>query len=80
MNAAERFVAASHAHDAARGGGLATDVVMLNPASEEPVVSRESVAGALRTVTSACDHFRHTHVLVDSSNGAKSQFGLAFEV
>lgn len=80
VNAAERFVAASHARDVeAAAATLAPDVVMLNPASEEPVVGSESVVAALRAVDSACDEFRHTHVLVDSASGAKSLFALVFE-
>lgn len=34
------------------------------------------VAAALRAVASACEQFRHTHVLVDSIDEAKSLFGL----
>jgi hypothetical protein len=80
MNAAERFVEASRAHDVlAAAAELAPDVVMLNPAAEEPVVGREPVAAALRAVDSACDEFRHTHLLVDPHTGAKSLFGLVFE-
>lgn len=80
MNAAERFIAASRAHDlAAAAAELARDVVLLNPASDDPVVGRGSVTIALRAVESACDEFRHTHLLVDSMNGARSLFGLVFE-
>lgn len=81
VNAAERFIAASRAHDVdAAAAELASDVVMLNPASDEPVVGREPVAAALRAVDAACDEFRHTHLLVDSTmTGASSLFGLVFE-
>jgi hypothetical protein len=34
------------------------------------------VAAALRAAASACEQFRHTHVLVDLNNEAKSLFGL----
>lgn len=73
-------MAASRAHDlAAAAAALAPDVVMLNPASDEPVVGRDSVAAALRAVDAACDEFRHTHLLVDLMNGTNSLFGLVFE-
>ncbi len=80
VNAAERFIAASRAHDvAAAAAELAPDVVMLNPASDEPIVGRESVAAALRAVDGACDEFRHTHLLVDAGSGTNSLVGLVFE-
>lgn len=52
-------------------------MVMLNPANDEPVVGREAVAAALREVERACDEFRHTHLLADTSAGPL--FGLVFE-
>jgi len=59
MNAAERFLAASRAHDVeAAAAELAADVVMLNPASDEAVNGRDAVAAALRGVDAACDEFR----------------------
>jgi hypothetical protein len=80
MNAVERFVAASRAHDVAGASAeLAPDVVMLNPASDEPLVGREAVANALGAVERSCDEFRHTHLLVDTSNGPAPLFGLVFE-
>ena len=58
VNAADRFVAALPADGvAAAEAELAPDVVMLNPGSDEPVVGRESGAGALRAVDCACDEF-----------------------
>jgi hypothetical protein len=77
MNAAERFWAASKAHDiSAAVSELAPDVVMLNPANDEPLVGRDAVAAALRAVGSACDEFRHTHLLADEQ---AQLFGLVFE-
>ncbi len=47
MKAAERFLVASRAHDVeAAAAELAPDVVMRNPASEEPVHGRDAVAAA----------------------------------
>ena len=47
MNAAERFLVASRAHDVeAAAAELAPDVVMRNPASEEPVHGGDVVAAA----------------------------------
>ena len=67
MNAAERFVAASRARDlGAAVRDLAPDVVMRNPATDDPVVGSEAVAAALWAVEAACDEFRHTHLLVDA--------------
>jgi hypothetical protein len=68
VNAVERFFAASRAHDVdAAVSELAPDVVMLNPATDDPLVGREAVADALRSVEAACDEFRHTHLLHDPS-------------
>ena len=79
VNAAERFIAASRAHDLdAAVAELAPDVVMLNPASDEPIAGRERVADALRAVDAACDEFRHTRLLVDSTD-APRLCGLVFE-
>jgi hypothetical protein len=78
VNAAERFLAASRARDVdAAAEQLADDVVMLNPATDDPVVGKEAVGAALRAVEEACDEFRHTHLLVDTSAGPL--FGLVFE-
>ncbi|MDQ6777983.1 MAG: nuclear transport factor 2 family protein [Actinomycetota bacterium] len=77
MNAVERFWAASTARDvSAATAELAPDVVFLNPASDEPLVGRDAVAAALRAVESACDEFRHTHLLADDQG---QLFGLVFE-
>lgn len=79
MNAAERFFAASRAHDVeAAEAELAPDVVMLNPGSEEPVSGRDAVAAALRAVDAACDEFSHTHLLVDTST-ERPLYALVFE-
>lgn len=80
VNAVERFLAASRAHDVdAAAAELAAEVVMLTPGGDEPVVGRESVAGALRAVEAACDEFRHTHLLSGAGADAATLFGLVFE-
>jgi hypothetical protein len=80
MNAAERFLAASRAHDVdAAAAELASGVRMFNPATDNPVVGKDSVAGALRAVELACDEFRHTHLLWDGEAGEATLFGLVFE-
>lgn len=80
VNGAERFLAASRARDVdAAAEQLAHNVVMLNPATDDPVVGREAVGEALRAVEEACDEFRHTHLLVDTSTGQTPLFGLVFE-
>jgi hypothetical protein len=80
MNAAERFIAASRARDLdAAVRELAPDVVMRNPATEDLVVGSEAVAAGLRAVEAACDEFRHTHLLLDSSSSGEPLFGLVFE-
>lgn len=64
VNAAQRFLAASRAHDvSAAVAELSLDVVMLNPANDDPVVGQAAVANALRDVEGACDQFQHTHLL-----------------
>ncbi len=78
MNAASRFLSASQSHDVvAAAAELADDVVMLHPATDEPVRGRDAVADALRAVESACDEVRHTHLLADTSGAPV--FGLVFE-
>ena len=80
MNAEESFLAASRAHDVgAAARDLAPDVVMRNPATDDPVTGSEAVAAALRAVEAACDEFRHTHLLVDASSSGGPLFGLVFE-
>lgn len=80
VNAAERFFVASRDGDVeAAASQLAPDVVMLNPASDDPVVGTDAVAGALRAVDAACDEFRHTHLLAEIATGEPSLFGLVFE-
>jgi hypothetical protein len=80
MNAAERFVAASRRHDvAAAAAELADNVRMVNPATDDPVVGREAVAGALRTVEAATDEFRHTHLLTSDPADESPLYGLVFE-
>ncbi len=80
MNAAERFLAASRAGDVdAAAAELSPDVVMLNPATDDPVVGRDAVADALRAVEAACDQFQHTHLLADASSDCAALFGLVFE-
>lgn len=80
VNAAERYFAASHAGDVtAAASELAPNVVMLNPATDDPVVGKDGVVAALCAVEAACDEFRHTHLLVDNATGATPLFGLVFE-
>lgn len=80
MNAAERFLAASRAHDLdAAASELASHVVMLNPATDDPVVGQAAVAAALRSVQTACDEFRHTHLLAGAGDDEVALFGLVFE-
>jgi hypothetical protein len=80
VNAAERFFAASHPRDVeAAAAELAADVVMLNPATDDPVVGKDAVTAALRAVEAACDEFRHTHLLVDASRAVQDLYGLVFE-
>jgi hypothetical protein len=80
VNAAERFLAASRAHDVdAAAAELSPDVVMLNPATDDPVVGHEAVADALRAVEGACDEFQHTHLLAELSSDRTSLYGLVFE-
>jgi hypothetical protein len=80
VNSAERFVAASRAHDLdAAIAELSAEVVMLGPASDEPIVGREQVGAALRAVDAACDEFHHVHLLADSTQGAGPLWGLVFE-
>lgn len=80
VNAAERFLAAAKSHDLdAAAAELAPDVVMLNPGTDDPVVGRDAVAGALRAVDAACDEFRHTQILRGQAVGGVSLVGLLFE-
>lgn len=80
MNAVERFLAASRAHDVdAAAAELADDVVMLNPATDEPVVGRDAVAAALRAVDTACDEFRHTDLLEARAGDEPHLFALVFQ-
>lgn len=58
---------------------MATDVVMLNPATDDPLVGRQAVAEALGVVAEACDEFRHAHLLADTSASDPTVFGLVFE-
>ncbi len=52
---------------------------MLNPATDDPVLGRPAVAGVLRGVEEACDEFRHTHLLADTSRAEAPLYGLVFE-
>jgi hypothetical protein len=80
VNAAERFVEASRVHDLeAAAAELAEGVVMLNPVTDEPLVGKPAVAGALRAVEAACDEFRHTHLLSGPAGEELPLFGLLFE-
>jgi len=80
VNAVERFLEASRARNVdAASAELAPDVVMLNPATDEPVVGNEAVAAALRAVEETCDEFQHTHLLADTSRAEAPLYGLVFE-
>jgi hypothetical protein len=80
VNAVERFLAASRARDVdAAASELAPDVVMHNPATDDPVVGKDVVAAGLRAVEAACDEFRHTRLLRERSSRGKPLFGLVFE-
>jgi hypothetical protein len=80
MNAAERFLVASRAHDVdGAAAELAPEVVMLNPATDEPVRGRDAVAAALRAVAAACDELRHTHLLASTARDQTPLYGLVFE-
>ena len=52
---------------------------MLNPATDDPVIGKDAVAAALRAVETACDAFRHTHLLVERDGGPTPLYGLVFE-
>jgi hypothetical protein len=52
---------------------------MHNPATDDPVVGRDSVAAGLRAVEAACDEFRHTHLLTETPSEGRPLFGLVFE-
>ncbi len=80
VNAVERFLMASRRGDVeAATAELAPDVVMLNPATDEPIRGREAVARALRAVEEACDEFRHTHMLAEPTPTISALFALVFE-
>jgi hypothetical protein len=80
VNAAERFLAASKMRNVkAATAELAVDVVMFNPATDDPVTGREAVADALRAVEVACDEFRHTHLLSSQAASESQLMGLVFE-
>jgi hypothetical protein len=79
VNAAERFLAASRAHDvSAAAAELAIDVVMQNPATDDPVIGREAVAASLRAVEMACDEFMHTHLLSGLEPPGSRLYALVF--
>lgn len=81
MNAVERFLRASRAHDVdAAAAELADDVVMRTPAGDDPITGKAAVAAALRAVAGACDEFRHTHLLVEQEPAGETPlYGLVFE-
>jgi hypothetical protein len=80
VNAVERFLAASRARNVeAATTELTANVVMHNPATDDPVVGRDSVAACLRAVEAACDEFRHTHLLTETPSEGRPLFGLVFE-
>jgi len=80
MNAAERFLAASRAQDVeAAIATLADDVVMRNPATDDPVIGAAAVGEALRAVGGAADEFRHTHLLRSSPGDESQLYGLVHE-
>ncbi len=76
----ERYLAAARAHGIpAAVAELSDDVVMRNPATDDVVVGREAVAGALNGVQAECDEFVHTHLLEPGSTGDTRLYGLGFE-
>ena len=80
MNAAERFFRASAEGDLdAATAEFAPDVVMLNPATDDPIRGKDAVAAALSAVEAACDEFRHTHLLAEAAGGSRPVFGLVYE-
>jgi hypothetical protein len=80
VNAAERYFAASRAGDLDTAAEqLAPAVIMLDPATDDPIIGKDAVAAALRAVEAACDAFRHTHLLVEANGGQTPLFGLVFE-
>ena len=80
MNAAERFFRASAEGDLdAATAEFAPDVVMLNPATDDPIRGKDAVAAALGAVEAACDEFRHTHLLAEAAGGSRPVFGLVYE-
>jgi hypothetical protein len=80
VNAVERFLAASRVRDVeAAASELAANVVMHNPATDDPAVGKDAVAAGLLAVEAACDEFRHTHLLTETSSDGKPLFGLVFE-
>jgi hypothetical protein len=80
MNAVERFLAASRAHDLdAVIATLADEVVMRNPATDDPVIGPAAVGEALRAVDGAADAFRHTHLLRSSPGDESQLYGLVYE-
>jgi ketosteroid isomerase-like protein len=80
VNAAQRYVDAARAHDlTAAVAEMAPDVVMRTPATDDPVVGREAVLGALRGVQQACDEFVHTQLLEPAAESADRVYALVFE-
>jgi limonene-1,2-epoxide hydrolase len=80
VNAVERYMAASASGEVeAAVAEFAPDVVMRNPATDDPVVGKDAVAAAIRGVGTACDEFRHTRLLVDAASGETPLYGLVFE-
>ena len=58
---------------------MAPDVVMRNPATDEPVIGRDAVFGALREVQLACDEFVHTQLLEPAADSTDRIYGLVFQ-
>jgi hypothetical protein len=58
---------------------MAPDVVMRNPATDEPVIGRDAVLVALREVQQACDEFVHTQLLEPAADSTDRIYGLVFQ-
>lgn len=58
---------------------MAPDVVMRNPATDEPVIGRDAVLGALREVQQACDEFVHTQLLEPAVDSTEKMYGVVFQ-
>jgi hypothetical protein len=80
VHAAQRYVDAARAHDlVAAVAEMAPEVVMRNPASDEPVIGPDAVLASLRAVQQACDTFEHRQLLEPAPDSTDRVYGLVFE-